>query len=55
MYPSTVRPPPKPTNDLAGFEPGTSVAGIQAEAFRKKAHLLGYCASGLILATNVIP
>ena len=41
------RPPPRPADDLAGFEPGTSVTGIQAETFRKKAHPLGYCASGL--------
>ena len=40
--PSTVRPPPRPTDDLAGFEPGTSVTGIPAEAFRKKADQVGY-------------
>ena len=40
--PSAVRPPPRPTDDLAGFEPGTSVTGIPAEAFRKKADQVGY-------------
>ena len=42
MNPSTVRPPPKPTDDLAGFEPETSVTGIRADAFRKTAVPLGY-------------
>ena len=32
----------RPTDDLAGFEPGTSVTGIQAESFRKKAMPLGF-------------
>ena len=49
---STVRPPPRSTDDLAGFEPGTSVTGIRAEAFRKTAMPLGLCASGLVSATN---
>ena len=35
--PRAVRPPPRPTDDLAGFESGTSVTGIRAEAFRKTA------------------
>ena len=35
--PSTVRPPPRPTDDLAEFEPGTSVTDIRAETFRKTA------------------
>ena len=37
-----MRPLPRPTDDLAGFEPGTSVTGIRAEAIRKTAMLLGY-------------
>ena len=55
MDPSTISPPPRPTDDLGGFEPRTSVTGIQAEAFRKKAYPLGYCASGLVSVTNVMP
>ena len=31
-----------PTDDLAGFEPGTSLTGIRAEAFPKKAGQVGY-------------
>lgn len=42
MNPSTVHPPPKPTDDLEGFETGTSVTCIGAKAFRKKAGRLGY-------------
>ena len=40
--PSTVHPPPRPTDDLAGFEPGSSVTGIRADAFRNTAMPLGY-------------
>ena len=39
---STVRPPPRPTDDLAGFKPGTSETGIPVEAFRKKVDQVGY-------------
>ena len=53
--PGMTRLPPRPTDDLAGYEPGTSVTGIQAEAFGKKAHPLGYCASGLTSTTNWKP
>ena len=43
------------TDDLARFESGTSVTGIRAEAFRKKAHPLSYCASDLTSSTNRKP
>ena len=39
--PSTAHPPPRPTDDCAGFEPGNSVTSIRAEAFRKEAHSTG--------------
>ena len=35
--PSTARTPPRPTNYLAGCDSGTSVTGVRAEDFRKKA------------------
>lgn len=39
--PNTVRPALQLTDDLAGFEIGTSITGIRAESFHTKAHPLG--------------
>ena len=52
---SILRLPPRPSEDLAGFDPGSSVTGIRAEAFHKKAHPLGYCASCPISPINRKP
>ena len=53
---SAVRPPPRPTDELAGFETGTSVTDIPAEAFRKKADQVGYglLSYRLLLSTSYL-
>ena len=42
MNTSAAYPPQRPTDDLAGFEPGTSVTSMRAEDFHKTTMQLGY-------------
>lgn len=42
MNSSTVRPPPRRTDELKEFESGTSGARIQAQVFHKNAEPLSY-------------